>query len=77
MGTETTRAHKEIEVERDARSGRAFVRAVLADLRALERMLAEGRFEKATHRIGAEQEMFLTDQSYLPAPGALKMLTNF
>lgn len=39
-------------------------------------MLAEGRFEKATHRIGAEQEMFLTDQSYLPAPGALKMLEH-
>lgn len=74
MGTETTRAHKEIEVERDAKSGRAFVRAVLADLRVIERMLAEGRFEKSTHRIGAEQEMFLTDQSYLPAPGALKML---
>jgi CBS domain-containing protein/gamma-glutamylcysteine synthetase len=25
-------------------------------------------------RIGAEQEMFLTDQSYLPTPGALQML---
>jgi len=74
MGTETTRAHKEIEVEKNARSSRAFIRAVLADLRALERMLEEGRFEKSTHRIGAEQEMFLTDPSYLPAPGALRML---
>ncbi|MBL8913616.1 MAG: CBS domain-containing protein [Archangium sp.] len=37
-------------------------------------MLAEGRFEKGVKRIGAEQEMFLTDASYLPAPGALKML---
>lgn len=47
---------------------------MLADLRALERMLAEGRFEKGVRRIGAEQEMFLTDRAYLPAPGALKML---
>lgn len=74
MTTETTRAHKKIEVERDPRTGRAFIRAVLADLRALERMLAEQRFEKGVRRIGAEQEMFLTDQSFLPAPGALQML---
>ncbi len=50
------------------------MRAVLADLRALERMLQEGRFEKGVRRIGAEQEMFLTDPAYVPAPGALKML---
>ena len=74
MGSETTRAHKEIEVERDAKTGRAFMRAVLADLRALERMLQEGQFEKGVKRIGAEQEMFLTDHSYLPAAGALSML---
>lgn len=74
MSTETTRAHKKIEVERDPKSGRQFIRAVLADLRALERMLAEGRFEKGVRRIGAEQEMFLTDQSFLPTPGALQML---
>ncbi len=74
MSTETTRAHKEIDVERDAKTGRAFTRAVLADLRAIERMLAQGLFEKGVKRIGAEQEMFLTDQAYLPAPGALAML---
>ncbi|HEY0883347.1 MAG TPA: glutamate--cysteine ligase, partial [Archangium sp.] len=74
MSTETTRAHKKIEVERDPKSGRQFIRAVLADLRALERMLAEGRFEKGVRRIGAEQEMFLTDKSFLPTPGALQML---
>lgn len=74
MSTTTTRAHKEIDTERDATTGRAFIRAVLGDLRALERMLREGRFEKGVRRIGAEQEMFLTDQAFLPAPGALKML---
>lgn len=74
METQTTRAHKEIEPRGDSRAGRAFTRAVLADLRALERMLAEGSFEKGVRRIGAEQEMFLTNPSFLPAPRALAML---
>jgi len=53
---------------------RAFVKAVLEDLRALERMLAEGRFETGVRRIGAEQEMFLVDRSMRPAPVALDIL---
>lgn len=71
---ETTRAHKQVEEARDSTAERRFVRAVLRDLRALERMLAERRFEQGVRRIGAEQEMFLTDRSYQPAPAALKML---
>lgn len=74
LSSETTRAHKEIDTERDAKSGRAFIRAVLADLRALERMLAEDRFEKGVRRIGAEQELFLTDASFTPVPGVMQML---
>lgn len=74
MKPETTRAHKQVEEARDATSERRFVRAVLADLRALERMLVEGRFEKGIKRIGAEQEMFLTDRKFQAAPAALKML---
>lgn len=70
----TTRPHKEVEVEHQGESRRRFMRAVLADLRALERMLKEGRLESGVRRIGAEQEMFLIDRSYAPAPGALKML---
>ena len=38
------------------------MRAILADLRALERMLDEGMFETGVRRIGAEQEMFLIDE---------------
>ncbi len=70
----TTRSHKKIDIERDPQSSRAFMRGVLTDLRALERMLEEGLFEHGVRRIGAEQEMFLTDQSFLPAPRALEML---
>ena len=42
---------------------RAFMKAILADLHALERMLDENRFETGVRRIGAEQEMFLVDRS--------------
>src|SRR5215212_1039773 len=48
--------------------------AILADLRALERMLREGRFETGVRRIGAEQEFFLIDRSWTPARGILPML---
>jgi hypothetical protein len=46
---------------------RAFVGALLNDLRALERMLDEGRIETGVRRIGAEQEMFLVDRHMNPA----------
>jgi len=70
----TTRPHKEVEAEHEGESRRRFMRAILADLRALERMLKEGRLESGVRRIGAEQEMFLIDKNFSPAPGALKML---
>ena len=71
---EDTREHKKTQglLEGDAR--RRFLRAVLADLRALEQMLAAGAFERGVVRIGAEQELFLVDRAYHPAPGALKIL---
>ncbi len=47
---------------------RAFTRAVLRDLHALERMLAEGGIEAGVRRIGAEQEPFLVDRGWRPAP---------
>ncbi|MEN9796985.1 MAG: hypothetical protein RL653_681 [Pseudomonadota bacterium] len=70
-----TREHKQVETtEHSGKNRRDFVRAMLADLRALERMLAEDRFEKGVRRVGSELEMFLTDGAYQPAPAALKML---
>lgn len=47
---------------------RAFTKALLEDLRALERMVAEGMIESGVTRIGAEQELFLVDQRWRPAP---------
>jgi CBS domain-containing protein len=50
------------------------IRWMLRDLQALQLMLAEDRFETGVRRIGAEQEMFLVDSSWQPAPGALPLL---
>ena len=71
----TTRSHKDVEGgSHEGVKRREFMTAILADLRALERMLREGRFETGVRRIGAEQEMFLIDRRWAPAQGALKMI---
>ena len=58
----------------DAEQLRLFSRKLLTDLRALETMLENGRFETKVRRIGAEQEMFLVDRDWRPAPVATELL---
>ena len=55
---------------------RAFTKALLRDLRAVEQMLADGLFETGVRRIGAEQEMFLVNEAFRPATTALDLLEN-
>ncbi len=55
---------------------RLFMRNLLDDLRALERMLAEGWIETGVRRIGAEQEMFLVGPGFRPAPLATEVLAE-
>ena len=43
-------------------------------LRALERMLKEDKFERGVTRIGSEQELFLVDKGFSPAPLAMEMI---
>src|SRR5437762_8008097 len=74
MSTDNTHEHKKIDGALEGAARRTFMRAVLNDLRALDKMVAENAFEKGVSRIGAEQEMFLVDSAYHPAPGALKIL---
>ncbi len=50
-----------IEATEEPEKMRLFVQRLIDDVRALERMLAEDRFERGVTRIGAEQEMFLID----------------
>lgn len=52
----------------DDKQARAFMRGLLEDVRALEQLLATELVERGTRRIGAEQEMFLVDEAFRPAP---------
>jgi CBS domain-containing protein/gamma-glutamylcysteine synthetase len=53
---------------------RVFLKHLLKDIHALERMLDEDRFEAGVRRIGAEQELFLVDRDWRPAPIAPQVL---
>jgi CBS domain-containing protein len=53
---------------------RRFMRQLLRDVRALEQMLDEDKFETGIRRIGAEQEMFLVDDQCRPAQCSLEVL---
>jgi len=58
----------------DAEGHRLFTRALVRDLQALERMLAEGRIESGVRRFGIEQELFLVDPGWRPAQVAPEVL---
>lgn len=53
---------------------RSFVRRLLEDVHALERMLEEGKIESGIRRIGAEQEVFLVDSSWYPTCASERVL---
>ena len=53
---------------------RKFTRALLRDLMAMERILAEGLIESGIRRFGAEQEMFLVNEAWRPAPVSIEVL---
>ncbi len=59
---------QDVQIERDAEKLRAFTKLILNDVRALEHMLTNGCIETGVRRIGVEQEMFLVDRHWRPAP---------
>ena len=61
---------------RDSAENRAFTKAILRDLRALETMLAEGMIESGVRRFGVEQEFFLVDRGWRAANVALDVLRH-
>jgi len=65
-----------VSTERDSRQAQAFMKSLLADVSALERMIETGRIESGVRRIGAEQEIFLIDRAMRPAPAAMEVLKN-
>jgi len=65
-----------IEQHVDERKAQASMKALLEDLRALAFMLEDARIENGITRTGAEQEMFLIDRFFRPAPVSLEVLKN-
>jgi CBS domain-containing protein len=56
--------------------GRVFTKALLRDLAALEEMINSGMIEDDIRRIGAEQELFLVNDGWRPAPLAVEVLAR-
>ena len=69
MGVEVKQGKKGAGKERHA-----FMRRLLQDVRALEELLTTDRVERGVRRIGAEQELFIVDSSFAPAPLASQIL---
>ena len=63
-----------VSSEHDEHEARLFMKALLADLAALEKLIASGRIESGVRRIGAEQEMFLVDEAMRPKSIAPELL---
>ena len=68
MGEQNIKEHA------DEATRQAFMKSLLEEVRALDRMLEIGMVESGVSRIGAEQEMFLVDQAQKPALTALEVL---
>ena len=66
----------DVSTSADSDQQRGFVKALLDDVRALERMLDTGMIESGVRRIGAEQEMFLVDESMRPTGIADRVLAS-
>ncbi len=65
---------KDIRIELDSSELRVFTQALLKDVRALEQLLQGDRIESGVRRIGLEQELFLIDDMWHPAPIAVEAL---
>jgi CBS domain-containing protein len=65
---------KDIRIELDSSELRVFTQALLKDVRALEQLLQGDRIESGVRRIGLEQELFLVDDMWHPAPIAVEAL---
>lgn len=66
----------EVRQQSDSAELQVFMQTLIAEMRALERMLEEDLFESGVTRIGAEQELFLVDSTFRPAMVATEMLAE-
>lgn len=64
------------ETNVDSAHLRAFMRSILDDVHALERMIETGLIESGVRRVGAEQEIFLVDEGFRPKSCVLDLLAR-
>jgi len=67
---------QDVRRESEAEEIRVFLKHLLNDVRAFEKMLEDDLFERDIRRIGAEQELFLVDAHWRPAFNALDILDS-
>jgi CBS domain-containing protein len=65
---------QDVQRDHDSLQKRQFITHLLHDVQALEVMIETGMIESGVRRIGAEQELFLVDQAWRPAPVGLDLL---
>lgn len=65
---------EKVKIITTANDRKQFMEHLLKDLRALEFMLDKNMFEKGIQRIGAEQELYLVDEHWRPAPVVMEFL---
>lgn len=65
---------QDVHQDHDSARKRQFITQLLRDVQALEVMIERGMIESGVRRIGAEQELFLVDQAWRPAPVSLELL---
>jgi len=70
MGTEN------VEESSGKRRHQDYVESLLNDLRALQQMLDQDAIESEPRRVGAEQELFLVDRNWQPAPIGPRILAE-
>jgi CBS domain-containing protein len=65
-----------VKLNKDDAGHQAFMKALLTEVNALEKMLEKGLIESGVRRIGAEQEIFLINRAHKPALKALDILEH-
>jgi len=63
-----------VRLNDDEATHQAFMKSLITEVHALEKMLDSGLIETGVRRIGAEQEMFLIDKAHKPALKAMEIL---
>jgi len=53
-----------------------FARCILADIRALEKLLVQSMIEDGARRLGVEREMYIINHDGYPLPTAKKLLAE-